>query len=340
MRLSYHDARNRVLEEILAERPDVFIIGGDFSGPFEEPNRLREIFGADRVQPAPISETAFTGVAVGAAMAGLHPIVDFGTASFIFNAWEMVVNEAANHHYMSGGRVRVPVVFHILAGARGAGASQHSHAPQAMLMNTPGLKIFCPATPADVMGLMRTAVSDPNPCVFVDHIRLFPIEGEVPGTTDAMPFGQARICRTGSDVTIVASSFLLHRALAAAETLTQHGIGAEVIDLRTLVPLDEQTILASVRKTGRLVVVDETHLTGGVASEIAARVAEKAFASLRAPIVRLGTLDAPIPYSPHLEPLLIPDARRIAEAAQAVLRGTPQEEGHEGRSARRGGNRA
>ncbi len=340
MRLSYHDARNRVLEAILAERPDVFIIGGDFSGPFEEPNRLRDIFGADRVQPAPISEMAFTGVAVGAAMAGLHPIVDFGTASFIFNAWEMVVNEAANHHYMSGGRVRVPVVLHILAGARGAGASQHSHAPQAMLMNTPGLKIFCPATPADVMGLLRTAVADPNPCVFVDHLRLFPIEGEVPDDRIAIPFGRARICRTGGDVTIVAGSFLLHSALAAAETLAQQGIDAEVIDPRTLVPLDEEAILASVRKTGRLVVVDETHLNAGVASEIAARVAEKAYKALRAPIVRLGTLDAPIPYSPYLEPLLIPDAGRIADAAQAVVRGGPEEEGHEGRSAPRDGRRA
>ncbi len=321
MRLTYHDARNRVLEEILAERSDVFIIGGDFSGPFEEPNRLREIFGPDRVRPVPISEMAFAGVAIGAAMAGMHPIVDFSTASFIFNAWELVVNEAANHHYMSGGRVCVPVVFHILAGARGAGASQHSHAPQAMLMNTPGLKIFCPATPADVAGLLRTAVSDPNPCVFVDHIRLFPIEGEVPEGKAAIPFGQARICRAGRDVTIVATSFMLHSALAAAAVLAQRGVEAEVIDPRTLVPLDEETVFASVHKTGRLVVVDETHVTAGVASEIAACVAEKAFTALRAPIVRVGTLNAPIPYSPHLEPHLIPDAARIVEAAEAVLRG-------------------
>lgn len=320
MKVTYHDARNRVLEEILSERSDVFIIGGDFSGPFEEPNRLRDIFGPDRVRPVPISEMAFAGVAVGAAMAGMHPIVDFSTASFAFNAWEMVVNEAANHHYMSGGRVRVPVVFHILAGARGAGASQHSHAPQAMLMNTPGLKIFCPSTPADVAGLLRTAVSDPNPCVFVDHIHLFPIEGEVPEGAAAIPFGQAQICRTGNDVTIVATSFMLHNALAAARTLAQRGVEAEVIDPRTLVPLDEETIFGSVRKTGRLVVVDETHVTAGVASEIAARVAEKAFAALRAPIVRLGTLQAPIPYSPYLEPQLIPDAARIVQAAEAVLR--------------------
>ncbi len=321
MKCTYHDARNRALEEILDERSDVFIIGGDFSGPFEEPNRLREIFGPDRVRSVPISEMAYAGVAVGAAMAGMHPIVDFSTASFIFNAWEMVVNEAANHHYMSGGRVRVPVVFHILAGARGAGASQHSHTPQAMLMNTPGLKIFCPATPADVAGLLRTAVSDPNPCVFVDHIRLFPIEGEVPEGKAAIPFGQARICRAGGDVTIVATSFMLHSAVAAAEALAQQGVEAEVIDPRTLVPLDEGTILSSVHKTRRLVVVDETHVNAGVASEIAARVAEKAFAALRAPIVRLGTLYAPIPYSPHLEPHLIPDAARIVEAAEAVLRG-------------------
>ena len=321
MRCTYHDARNRALEEILGERPDVFIIGGDFSGPFEEPNRLREIFGPDRVRSAPISEMAYAGVAVGAAMAGMHPIVDFSTASFIFNAWEMVVNEAANHHYMSGGRVRVPVVFHILAGARGAAASQHSHTPQAMLMNTPGLKIFCPATPADVAGLLRTAVSDPNPCVFVDHIRLFPIEDEVPEGKVAIPFGRARICRAGGDVTIVATSFMLHSAVAAAEALAQRGVNAEVIDPRTLVPLDEETILSSVHKTHRLVVVDETHVHAGVASEIAARVAEKAFAALRAPIVRLGTLDAPIPYSPHLEPHLIPDAARIVEAVEMVLRG-------------------
>lgn len=318
MELTYHEARNRVLEETLETRPDVFLVGGNsFSGPFEPPNRLRARFG-DRVRIAPISEMAYAGIGIGAALGGMHPVIDFSTASFMFNAWEMVVNEAPNHRYMSGGRVQVPVLFHILAGSRGAGGAQHSHSPQAMLMNTPGLKIFCPATPQDVMGLFRTAMDDPNPCVFVDHIRLFMTKGEVADPSLHIPFGKARIAREGEDVSVVASSFMLHVALAAAEQLAAESVSVEVIDPRTLVPFDEETILASVRKTGRLVVVDETHLTAGVASEIAARIGEKAFAVLKAPILRVSSHDVPVPFSGELEGELVPTVDNVTAAIRRV----------------------
>ncbi|MGH3224832.1 MAG: alpha-ketoacid dehydrogenase subunit beta, partial [Streptosporangiaceae bacterium] len=216
-------------------------------------------------------------------------------------------------------KTRVPMVFHFNHGVRGGGASQHSHSPQAMLWNTPGLEIMAPSSPADVLGLVRTAVASDNPTAWVDHVRLFDTSGEVPDGDHAIPFGVADVKRSGSDVTIVASSFMVVRSLAAAATLAAEGIDAEVVDLRTLVPLDERAILESIAKTGRLVVVDECHRRCGVASEIVALVAEQALGDLRAPIRRVVTADVPIPFSPPLERYVEPTEDKILDAVRATV---------------------
>lgn len=253
-------------------------------------------------------------------MAGLRPVVDLVTASFAFEAWPQIANEAANASYMSGGQTRAPVVFHLLHGLRRGGAAQHSHSPQAMLWNCPGLEIVLPSSPRDVKGLLKTAVNSDNPTVFVDHTLLFELKGPVPETDEAIPFGQAEIKRAGGDVTVVATSLMVQRSLAVAERLALEGIQVEVVDPRTLVPLDFGTIMTSLEKSRRIVVVDECHQSCGVAAELVARVAETGFDKLRAPIQRVATLDVPVPYSPPLEDFISPSEARIAGAIRAALR--------------------
>ncbi|HLB13011.1 MAG TPA: transketolase C-terminal domain-containing protein, partial [Dehalococcoidia bacterium] len=281
-------------------------------------DRLRTDFGT-RIFDPPISEIGFCGLAVGAATAGLRPIVDVGTASFIFNAWPTVVNEAANVHYMTGGQTRAPVVFHILHGLRGGGAAQHSHSPQAMLWNAPGLQIMLPSSPKDVKGLVRTAAMSDSPTIWLDHPRLLEVKGQVPEVRYSIPFGQAEVKRAGKDVSIVATSFMVQRALGAAEELAKQGIDAEVVDPRTLVPLDKETILGSVAKTGRVVVVDECHKSCGVAAEIAAIVAEEGYSSLKGPIKRVATADVPVPFSPRLEAAIEPTEEKIVAAVRSLV---------------------
>ena len=277
----------------------------------------------DRVYYPPIAELGYVGVAIGAAVAGLRPIVDIATASFIFQAFPQIVNEAANIHYMSGGQTRVPMVFHFNHGIRGGGAAQHSHSPQAMLWNTPGLEIMAPSTPRDVIGLVNTAAASDNPTAWVDHVRLFDTRGPVPDDENfSIPFGVADIKRTGRDVTLFASSWMVLRALEAADMLSDEGIDAEVVDPRTLSPLDEEAILDSVAKTGHLVVVDECHRRCGVASEIMAVVAESAFGDLKAPPVRVTTADVPVPFSPPLEQYIEPTTDKIVAAARVVTGAT------------------
>jgi len=299
--------------------PRVFVFGGDLSMPFNPPNTLNRDF-PDRFMVPPIAELGVAGFAIGAAMVGQRPIVDFYTASFMFEAWPQVVNEAANVAYMSNGRVSVPVVFRILTGIRGQGAAQHSAIPQAMLWNTPGLKVVLPSSPYDVKGLLKTAVDDGNPVVFVDHLLLAEVRGPVPEELYGIPFGQADIKRQGSDLTIVATSLMVQKALIAAEALARDGVSAEVLDLRTLCPLDEETLLQSVSKTGRVVVADECHLRCGVGSELAATIAEKAWGALKAPPRRVATLDVPIPFSPPLEGFVMPDAEAVVAAVRHVLK--------------------
>jgi pyruvate dehydrogenase E1 component beta subunit len=319
--MTYAEAMVEALYEIMEADERVHLIGSYFLGLSPRRvllNRVREAF-ASRVFDPPISEAGYCGLATGAAMAGLRPIVDVGTASFLFQAFPQVVNEAANAHYMTGGQTRVPVVFHILHGIRGGGASQHSHSPQAMLWNTPGLEIVLPASPGDVKGLLKTAVRSDNPTVFVNHAKLFEVRGPVPDGEYAIPFGQADVKRSGKDATVVASSFMVQRALRAADEMAKEGIEVEVVDLRTLVPLDKHTLLASVAKTGRVVLADECHRSCGVAAELAAIVAEEGFESLKAPVKRVTTPDVPVPFSQSMEAYIEPSEERIATAIRAVL---------------------
>lgn len=317
IRATYIEAFHRTLIELMREDPRILSIGG-WDPPRRGPS-VGEAMGPERVMMPPISEMACAGAAIGAAVAGMRPIVTFGNASFMLNAWEQVVNEAPLHHYVSSGQVRLPIVFHCSIGARGGEGAQHALAPQALLWNTPGLKVVLPATSADVPGLLRTAFADPNPVLLLDHRGLYELEGELGENGAALPFGVAAVRREGQDVTIVATSHLVHAALAAAETLSAEGISAEVVDPRTLVPLDEDTILASVRKTGRLVVADESHLSCGVGAEIAARVSRAAFRSLKAPVERVATPDVPIPFSRALEEAVVPGAEQIVAAARWVV---------------------
>lgn len=323
--LHYYEAKLEALREIIAADESVHYVSEVATGFLGlSPHRVR--FGEiardfpDRVISPPISELAFCGLAIGAAMAGLRPVVDLITASFAYEAWPQIVNEAANACYMSGGQTRVPVVFHLLHGLRGAGAAQHSHSPQAMLWNCPGLEIALPSSPRDVKGLLKTAVASGNPTVFIDHVLLFETKGPVPESDAAIPFGEADIKRAGADVTVVATSLMVQRSLAAAERLAREGIQVEVVDPRTIVPLDFGTIMASVEKTRRVVVVDECHRSCGVASELTARIAETGFDKLKAPIRRVATLDVPIPYSPPLEEFVSPTQARIVDAIRAALR--------------------
>ncbi|MGQ0569452.1 MAG: alpha-ketoacid dehydrogenase subunit beta [Armatimonadota bacterium] len=319
--LAYAEALIETLRELLQADDRVHIMGGYFLGL--TPRRvlmaqLRDEF-PSRVYYPPIAEIGYVGTAIGAAMAGLRPIVDLATASFIFQAFSQVAHEAANTDYMTGGQTTVPVIFHFNHGIRGGGAAQHSHSPQAMLWNTPGLEIMAPSSPYDVKGLLRTAARTDNPTIFVDHVNLFEVRGSVPDGDYAIPFGKADVKRPGRDVTIVATSLMVQRALRAAGELASRGIEAEVVDPRTLVPLDKDAILASVAKTGRLVVADECHRSCGVAAEIAAIVADEGFGSLKAPVKRVTTPDVPIPFSRPLEEYIEPTEDKIVAAALEVV---------------------
>jgi pyruvate dehydrogenase E1 component beta subunit len=281
-------------------------------------DRIRRDF-PDRVVDPPTAEAAIAGLGAGAAMAGARPLVDLTTASFIALAWSQIVGEAAVARLMSGGQVTAPVVFHALHGLRGGGAAQHSGSPQGMLWNAPGLEIVLPSTPRDAKGLLRRALQTENPTVFLDHAKLMAIEEPVPEDDYAIDFGVADVKRAGRDVTIVATSLMVQVALDAARRLAAAGIEAEVVDPRTLVPFDQAAILASVARTGRLVVVDEAPLRAGVAAEIAATVAEHGFRHLKAPPRRVARADAPTPFSPPLEAALAPDADKVIAAVRATL---------------------
>ncbi len=281
-------------------------------------DRLRADF-RDRIDDPPTSEAGAAAVGVGAAMAGMRPFVDLGTAAFSFLAWSQVINEAPIAHYMSGGRISVPVTFHLLHGVRGGGAAQHSQSPQSMMANAPGLEIVAPSTAADVYGLVRSAFMSNNPTVIASHAKLLGIETEVPADKKPIPLGRADIKRRGRDVTVVANSLMVHHSLAAADNLARQGIDVEVVDLRTLAPLDEDAILESVGRTGRLVVVDECPLRCGIASEVSATVVERGFDLLKAPIRRVTRAHVPVPYSPPLEAEVTPGSAKIEAAIRQVL---------------------
>jgi len=320
-KISYAAAIVEALRTSLAEDPRVSLVGSYVLGL--GPKRvlmdpIRAEF-PDRIYDPPTSEAAIVSLGAGAAMAGARPFVDIGTASFSYVGWSPLVNEAAVAHHMSNGAVRVPVVYHMLHGLRGGGAAQHSHSPQAMLWNAAGLEIVLPSSPYDVKGLIRSAIKSDNPTVFVNHARLMDIEGDVPEEDYAIPFGRGDIKRKGRDVTLIATSYIVQTALAAAETLAGEGIEIEVVDPRTLVPLDRDLLLQSVGRTGRLVVADETNLSCGIASELSAIVAEHGFRSLRAPIMRVARSNVPTPFSQPLEQAITPTSDKICDAVRKIM---------------------
>lgn len=319
--ITYAQALVEGLRGELAADENVHLLGQYFLGITKHRGLMAELHSEfpDRVWYPPIAEAGYIGTGIGAAMVGLKPIVDIATASFIFQGFAQVANEAANIYYMSGGKTRVPAVFHLNHGIRGGGAAQHSHSPQAMLWNTPGLEIVTPSSPYEVKGLIKTAVASQNPTMWIDHVGLFDLVEDVPDEPYAIPFGKARVARAGSDVTIVATSLMVSRSVAAAETLAAQGIDVEVIDPRTLVPLDEAAILESVAKTGRVVVVDECHRRCGVGAEFTALIAEQAFGDLRAPIKRVVTEDVPVPFSQPLEDYIAPTEQKIVDAVSAIV---------------------
>lgn len=312
--LTYNDAIIEGIAEEMRLDPKIFHLSTEAPGP------LAKEFGEPRVRQTPIAESALTGMSIGAAGAGYRPIVDWRLVTFCFVAMDQIVNQAAKIHYMFGGQTTFPIVFRTSVGGGTRRAAQHSQSPYSMFMHLTGLKLALPSTPADAKGLIKTAIRDDNPVVFFEAGRIGGMEGPVPEGDVTIPFGKADIKREGTDVTIVALAWMVHEALAAADTLAEAGISAEVIDPRTLAPLDVATIAASVRKTGRLVIADEAPPVASAAADIAARVAEDAdcFAALKAPIGRVCGLEAPIPYSPALEDHVFPSRSRIIEAAQRL----------------------
>jgi pyruvate/2-oxoglutarate/acetoin dehydrogenase E1 component len=319
---SYAQALVDALAYSLAGDASVTIIGRGLTGHGPEADAERALYEqyADRILDPPTSEGVMASVGAGAAMAGLRPFVHFGTAAFAFEAVNQLVNEAGNAHYMSGGQITAPVIYHLFHGIRGGGGPQHSHSPQAMYANAAGLQILLPGSPADMQGLLRSAFKSNNPTLLFSHTKLLGLTGEVPDGDFSIPLGQAEVKRRGRDVTIVATSLMVQEALKAADILAEDMIEAEIVDPRTAVPLDRKSICESVGRTGRLVVVDEANMTCSIASEIAASVAEQAFASLKAPILRVARPDAPVAFSPPLERAVTPAAEKIVAAVRKLMR--------------------
>jgi pyruvate dehydrogenase E1 component beta subunit len=326
--MRYREALNAALREELRRDERVVLMGEDigvFGGAFKVTDGLLEEFGERRVRDTPISENTIVGVGVGAAMTGLRPVVELMTINFALLAFDQIVNHAAHIHYMFGGQAKVPLVVRMPQGAGHQLGPTHSHCLEALFLHVPGLLVAVPATPADAKGLLKTAIRDENPVIFIEHESLYGMRGEVPEDEDHLVhFGQARVAREGSDVTIVGVSRMAITAERAADTLAaEHGVQAEVIDPRTLRPLDLDTILASVRKTNRCVIVEEGWPHGGVGANLAALVSEQAFDDLDAPVQRVTGADVPMPYSKPLEDLAYPHEPQIVHAALATLNRTP-----------------
>ena len=288
-------------------------------GAFGATTGLTDEFGAERILNAPISEAGYAGAGVGAAMAGMRPIVEIEFASFFYCCWDQVCNQAAKLRYMSGGQADMPITFRAVCGAVGSAAAQHSETVYSQFMSVPGLKIVVPSGPYDMKGLLKSAIRDNNPVLVFEHLKLGRSKEEVPEEEYLVPIGQAAVKREGSDVTIVAIGYMVSQALKAAKALAEDGISAEVVDPRSLIPLDEETILSSVAKTHNVLVVDEGHLRCGAAAEISAVIADKGFDSLDAPVKRLTAPDVPVPFSPPLEKFILPNDKKISSAVKEML---------------------
>jgi pyruvate dehydrogenase E1 component beta subunit len=320
--ITMRDALNDALREELARDPNVFLMGeevAEYQGAYKVTRGLLEEFGAKRVIDTPITELGFAGLGVGAAMVGLRPIIEFMTFNFSILAADQMVNSAAKMLYMSGGQFKIPIVFRGPGGSAYQVSSQHSQALESWYAYFPGLKVVMPSTPADAKGLLKSAIRDDDPVVFIEQERMYGMKGEVPEDEDfTIPLGVADVKREGSDATIVARSLMVPTALKAAEELEKEGINCEVIDPRTIRPLDIDTIITSVQKTNRVVVAEESHPFCGVAAEIAAQIQERAFDYLDAPVKRVSGVDVPTPYAKNLEKLAFPDVPQIVAAVKEV----------------------
>ena len=324
--ITVREALNSAFKEEMRDEPTMIVLGCDIGvrgGPFGVTLDLMQMYGKDRVIDTPISEASFAGAGIGAAATGLRPVIEILYSDWITLGMDQLVNMAAKMRYMFGGKVNLPLVVRAPFGAGGGIAAQHSQSFEAWFNHVPGFKIVAPIEPYDVKGMLKTAIRDDNPVIFFEHKRSYAIKGEVPdgseGETYTVPFGKAAIRREGTDATIIAYSIMALRAKEAAEQLAEEGISCEVIDLRSLMPLDYEAVMASIAKTNRVVVCQESNLRGGLASDIVAEIIDRGFDLLDAPPVRVGALNVPMPYNKGLEEVCIPGAERIKAAVRQAL---------------------
>ena len=318
------EAVREALAEEMRSDPTVFIMGEDVAEagtPFKVLSGLVEEFGPRRVIDTPISEAGFTGICVGAAITGMRPVIDIMFGDFITLTMDQMVNQASKTHYMSGGKLKVPLVLRTTLGATRRSGAQHSQSLHAWPSHIPGLKVVLPATPYDAKGLLKTAIRDDNPVVFFEDKMMFQTKGPVPEGDYTIPFGVADVKRTGEDITLIATSSMVYVALGAADLLATENISAEVVDPRTTFPLDKQTLIDSAKKTSRVIVIDEGYERYGVTGEIASVIADGAFYHLDAPVKRMGAMDVPVPFSPVLEDLTVPTAESVAAVAKSLCTG-------------------
>ena len=320
--ITFSQAVNEALAQEMRREKTVFIIGEDVAEagtPFKVLSGLVEEFGTERVLDSPISESGFTGIGVGAAMTGMRPVVDIMFGDFMTITMDQIVNQAAKIHYMSGGKLKVPMVVRTNLGASRRSAAQHSQSLHVWLSHIPGLKVVLPSTPYDAKGLLKTAIRDENPVVIFEDKMMFQDKGNVPEDDYTIPFGVADIKKEGTDITLIGTSSMVQTALEAADILAEKDISVEVIDPRTVMPLDKKTLIDSAIKTSRVIVIDEGYDSYGVTAEIASVIAEGAFYHLEAPVKRIGAMDVPIPFSPVLEDLTVPNAGMVVEMAEKLF---------------------
>ena len=321
--ISYREAARAGIRDALLRDPRVFLMGEDvgrYGGCYGVSKGLIDEFGPERIRDAPLSESGFTGIGIGAAMNGMRPIVEIMTVNFALLALDQIVNNAATIRHMSGGQFGVPLVIRMATGAGRQLAAQHSHSLEGWFAHIPGLKVLTPATIDDVRGMLWTALEDPDPVLIFEHVLLYNMSGRLSAGAGAVPIDKAIVRREGKDVSLITYGGSLYKTIEAARVLAGEGIEAEVMDLRTLRPLDEASIVASVSKTRRAVIVDEGWRSGGIAAEISARIMERGFWSLDAPVARVCSAEVPIPYARHLEEAALPQVPAIVAAAKSVIR--------------------
>jgi len=320
--LTFREAVVEALDMALGRDERVFLLGEDigyYGGLFQATQGLMQKYGEDRVMDSPISESAIMGAGIGSAIVGMRPIVEIMNIDFLPVCMDQLVNQAAKMRYMFGGKMKIPLVVRTTCGAGRGGAAQHAQATHAAFMHFPGIKIVTATTPHDVKGLLFTAIEDENPVLFIEDKMMYNIKGDVPEGYYSVPFGQAAIRHEGKDVTIVATLRMVHKALTVAKEMEEKGIGIEVIDPRTLCPLDKETIINSFKKTGKMIIVDEGNRVGNFGSEVASIIAEEAVEFIQAPILKVTAPHVPVPYSPVLEKFYIPDEEKIREAVRKLL---------------------